>query len=701
MAATAAPEKVSLAIPTETQIPAQRVAPTKAADVTAAAAAAEPGTANAFPQPASLAQLPNGAAPSDLERPTPATASLYVGDLDASVTEAQLFEAFNAIGPVTSIRVCRDAVTRRSLGYAYVNFHEVADAERALEALNYAPIKDRPMRLMWSQRDPASRRSGAGNIFISNLDPLIDTRALHEVFTTFGPILSCKVAMDGEKSRGYGFVHFEESESADEAIRNLNGMLLNERKVFVGYHIPKKERLNRLEEQRAKFTNLYVKGLTDSITDEEFEQLFAKFGKITSSSVAREPDGKGRGFGFVNFSTHEEASAAVEEMHEKEVNGQQLYVNRAQKKFEREEELRRKFDRAREERMIKYQGVNLYVKNLDDSIDDEGLRQLFAECGTITSTKVMRDEKTGAPRGFGFVCFSSPEEATKAVTEMNARIVCSKPIYVALAQRKEVRRQHIDAQMLQRTQMRMQQTMGMGGTYPGSFYPPHGMVHPSRAGVVYPPPPMASRRWAGPGSEGPAQPGQAQIPVGAYAAVQPGPLPVQFAPQIGARPRQQQQRGPPGTRPNLMTSQSFQYTRQAYPNGVPQGQPGMAYMQPGRGPRTGPYRYNGPHPRNGPVSAQSTPNGAAPAKTPLTSAVLAEMSPDQQKRTLGENLFPLINDMTVHAGKVTGMLLEMDQSELLHLLEDTTALKVKVDEAVAVLEQHQHKPEEGVEAGEK
>lgn len=137
---------------------------------------------------------------------------------------------------------------------------------------------------------------------------------------------------------------------------------------------------------------------------------------------------------------------------------------------ERQQELRRKFEQLKIERMNRYQGVNLYVKNLDDTIEDEKLRKEFQPYGTITSAKVMTED--GRSKGFGFVCFSSPEEATKAVTEMNGRIVGTKPLYVALAQRKEDRKAHLTSQYMQRmvnmSSMRMPQ---MGQVYnPGSKY---------------------------------------------------------------------------------------------------------------------------------------------------------------------------------------------------------------------------------------
>ena len=162
-------------------------------------------------------QTPLSAGPGSAQH----SASLYVGELDTSVTEAMLFELFSSIGQVASIRVCRDAVTRRSLGYAYVNYNNTADGERALDDLNYTSIKGKPCRIMWSQRDPLLRKTGQGNVFIKNLDNAIDNKALHDTFSQFGNILSCKVAQDElGNSKGYGFVHYETAQAANDAIKS-------------------------------------------------------------------------------------------------------------------------------------------------------------------------------------------------------------------------------------------------------------------------------------------------------------------------------------------------------------------------------------------------------------------------------------------------------------------------------------------------
>lgn len=110
-----------------------------------------------------------------------------------------------------------------------------------------------------------------------------------------------------------------------------------------------------------------------------------------------------------------------------------IYAARAQLKSERAVVLRKTFQQNMNP--TKQQGVNLYIKNLEETVDDDELRQQFSSFGTITSAKVMRDDKVRS-KGFGFVCFSTPEEAALAVNDKNGFSLRGKPIYVALAQKR-------------------------------------------------------------------------------------------------------------------------------------------------------------------------------------------------------------------------------------------------------------------------
>ncbi|XP_016532032.1 embryonic polyadenylate-binding protein-like isoform X3 [Poecilia formosa] len=607
-------------------------------------------------------------------------ASLYVGDLHPDVTEAMLYQKFSPAGPIMSIRVCRDIITRRSLGYAYINFQQPADAECALDTMNYDVIKGRPIRIMWSQRDPGLRKSGVGNIFIKNMDESIDNKALYDTFSAFGNILSCKVVCDEKGSKGYGFVHFETQEAANRAIETMNGMLLNDRKVFVGHFKSRKEREVEFGSKAMKFTNVYIKNFGEDFTDEKLKEVFSAFGRTLSVRVMKDEKGQSRGFGFVNYAHHEDAQKAVDEMNGKELNGKTIYVGRAQKRLERQGELKRKFDQIKQDRIQRYQGVNLYVKNLDDGINDERLRKEFSPYGTITSAKVMTEG--GQSKGFGFVCFSSPEEATKAVTEMNGRIVATKPLYVALAQRREERKAILTNKYMQRLATLRTMSNPIIDSYPQSGYymtvpqpPTRSFYNHSAVSNLRPVP-----RWMG-------QPPRAQGP---YSAQYIGsPLPRRGSPTITTVRQASTQA------PRIITS--------SQKTTLPSDNIGT---QTGGVPRGNQYKYSSgvrnplhvvtvPAPMTRPQVAPvavAEPAVHIPGPEPLTASMLAAAPLMDQKQLLGERLYPLIHALHPNlAGKITGMLLEIDNSELLHMLESPESLNSKVEEAIAVLQAHKAK----------
>uniref|UniRef100_A0A672IBW4 RRM domain-containing protein n=1 Tax=Salarias fasciatus TaxID=181472 RepID=A0A672IBW4_SALFA len=273
---------------------------------------------------------------------------------------------------------------------------------------------------MWRRHEPSLRINGAGNILIKNLEKPIDSRALLDTFSAFGTVLSCKVVCDDNNvSKGYGYVHFETVEAAERATERLNGMLFNDQQVIIELFQPYESREAELANREKEFTNVYIKNFGKDMDDDRLNDLFSKYGPTSSVCTMTDEDGVSKGFGFARFENHKDSQKAS--------------VSRAQKKGERQMELKRKFEPESLDHGARYQGVNLYVHNLDSDMDEERLHRAFSPFGNITSIKVMMEGDHC--KRYDFVCFSCPKEATRAMTEMNSQVLGSQALYVVLARK--------------------------------------------------------------------------------------------------------------------------------------------------------------------------------------------------------------------------------------------------------------------------
>ncbi|XP_016543146.1 polyadenylate-binding protein 7 isoform X2 [Capsicum annuum] len=588
--------------------------------------------------------------------------SLYVGDLHPDVSDGQLFDFFSEFKSLASVRVCRDSSTGRSLCYGYVNFVVPQDAVHAIEVKNNSILNGKVIRVSWSLRDPDARKSGKGNVFIKNLSDTIESSKLQEIFQKFGNILSCKVVTSEDgKSKGYGFVQFGSEESANAAIEKLNGIMVGDKQLYVGKFVKKTDRV--LPNPDAKYTNLYFKNLDTDILEDHLREKFSKFGSISSLVISRDESGTSKGFGFVNFDNPDDARKAVEAMNGSPVGSKTLYVARAQKKAEREQLLKRLFEQRRREQIMKYQVSNVYVKNIDDDVSDTELHELFSQCGTITSSKIMQDEK-GVSKGFGFVCFSTAEEAYNAVNTFYGLMLHRKPLYVAIAQRKEERQAQLQLHHAQRIAGLTGPSPMFPGAYPPFYYTGPGVVPqvPTRPGMMYHTLGMRPG-WGTNGFTNMTRPG-----------FQPSPVPM--IPNTYRQHRQNR-----GRLNGNMPASDVISVQQSGQSGVPSKEASNSQVKYVPNGRTRDMTRGSLVSNAGPVAVGSV------AESPeMLSSLLAAAAPEQQKQILGERLYPLvIKHKPKLAAKITGMLLEMDNAELLLLLESPESLETKVEEAVEVL----------------
>ncbi|XP_072028564.1 RNA-binding motif, single-stranded-interacting protein 2-like isoform X2 [Amphiura filiformis] len=142
-------------------------------------------------------------------------------------------------------------------------------------------------------------------------------------------------------------------------------------------------------------TNLYIRGLPLSTTDEDLVNLCSPYGKIVSTKAIMDKlTARCKGYGFVDFENAQHAATAVEALQSKGILAQMA--------------------KAQEQ-----DPTNLYLSNLPKHFDEKHLEEMLAPYGQVISTRILRDSNTQLSRGVGFARMESKEKCEEVITKFN------------------------------------------------------------------------------------------------------------------------------------------------------------------------------------------------------------------------------------------------------------------------------------------
>lgn len=556
---------------------------------------------------------------------------VHVGDLHRETSEPELNSLFSRYGEVSRIVNLR---TRDGRLFALVSYKSKDSAERARKEANGEVIHEKHIRV--SIYDQNATKNNDANIFVKNLPESVSGKDLDNRFSEFGEVVSSKICYDEQgRSRGYGFILFRTAEQAEKAVKEANNTDLCGQKLYVAKFIPREKRMNL----KGAFNNVYVRGFGENFNENDLVKTFSEYGSITSPIVLKDTQGKSKKAGFICFSTPEEASRAVESHNEKEdPRGFKWFVARAMNKNERQFYLKEQFKLKQED----WKKRNLFVRNLPKDLTEDQIRKIFSEYGQIESLKLItvesyRVEEKLIPdqvsTGKAFVCFANPESAERALEQLRKKRIHDQEIRIV----KWKPRSELIKSFPYGPNVNMMMPMGMGM--------PFGMGMP-----------MPMMRGRG----------------------------MQFAPNMYTPPMMY----PFMEYQNWMSSGPKQGFRGrgsnfgSMPGRVPRDQQAQPPMRPQQLP---------PHPNmHLAETARNVP--PVPQTVPLQfnkAAFQNATSTDEKRRILGEAIYhDLYPKFAAHTGKITGMLLDIPESELLQLANDRARLHAKADEAMEVLKKH-------------
>jgi len=308
--------------------------------------------------------------------------------------------------------------------------------------------------MSWS--DPETKdliKKGEGNLFIHGLDESIEVSQIHEAFSNFGEIISCKIKLEKDKrtgkfvSCGFGYIQFRSKEDAEKAKMDLEDASINGKQIEIEDYVRKPKK-----DPKEIFTNVLIKPLPAERvqTEEDIAKYLEQYGEITSIKLEKKDkngnplvdktDGKEKVFVYCNFKRHEDALRATEEF--KDFEGIPIQVLRQMPKKERQELLKQQSEEFRRLKNKETQGRNCYVRGFGKDVSDEELKEFFKQFGEIESVKIARDPLTGESKQFGYVLFQDKEGLQKAIKEsIDKKLKSNDNLFVATFKPKKVLKQ--------------------------------------------------------------------------------------------------------------------------------------------------------------------------------------------------------------------------------------------------------------------
>lgn len=154
------------------------------------------------------------------------------------------------------------------------------------------------------------------NLIVNYLPPTLTEDDFRMLFSTAGVVQSHKLIKDKDTnaSLGYGFINYGTASEAEKAIRELNGLSLQDKTIKVSYARPSSSAI--------KNANVYVANLPPTFTNHDLDSMFRVFGDIiTSKILVDQTTGLGRGVGFVRFDKYSEAETAIAALNGQEIPG--------------------------------------------------------------------------------------------------------------------------------------------------------------------------------------------------------------------------------------------------------------------------------------------------------------------------------------------------------------------------------------------